>query len=326
MSIFTIATILRPVLALSEWLTGRLFWWLILAAAMGLIFQGAAAALEGSISIILAVMIAGLGVTIHIRDLGAGLMRIKPLGLGIGAQLIFTPIIGFVVWKAVGSTPEWAGVMIQAVAPSEITSPLMASLAGGLLSVSIPIMAISILLAPFLMPALLRLALGQRVPVPVASMLQSLLLTVALPLLAGSVLFTLLRQPAPLARVGRGVSAAMVILLIFVVAGTAAAELDVSDWPRVLGMAGIALGLLAAGFGGGWAAGRIGRVGAPTHRGLIFTTGMREFGVASAVALGFFSAQASAFPAVYGIVMMLVSAWLAGRLGRGRSDPVGEAR
>lgn len=259
-------------------------------------------------------MVAGLGLTLSLRDIGRAFLRARPLALGIGTQLVATPLAGFLIWRTAGPSSESVGLVIQAVAPIEITAPLMAALAGGGLSLSISVMAVSLFLAPVTMPLLLRLVLGRGVEIPVGPLFLSLALTVALPLAIGSAVFTGLGRPALLRRLGPGLSALMVVVLIFVVAGNASGGLELADRGGILLMAAGATVLLGVGFGSGWAVGRAARLDTAAARSLIFTTGMREFGVAAAVALTFFDARAAVFPAVYGVIMMLTSAWIAGKL------------
>lgn len=305
-------TAVRVLRSVAATLTGHLTTWLLLAAATGLLVPELAGRLRAATPAILAAMIAGLGVGVPPVALAAAARRPRLLALGVAAQLAVTPLAGAALWWLAGPEPIAAGLVVQAVAPSEITSPLMVRLGGGRAASALPLMVLSLLLAPLTMPLLLAAVLGAAVPVPTGDMLRSLLLTVVAPLLGGSAVAGRCRAPRLLREIGGGVSAGMVILLVLAVAGGAAAGATPPATALVLAAVG-AVVLLATGLAAGWAAGRF----VPGDRqALLFTTGMREFGVATAVSLGFLGPRAAVAPAVYGIVMMVAAAWLARRLGR----------
>lgn len=303
-------------LFLANILTQRILWWLFLATGLGVLLPTAAHTLAVAVPFILAVMIGGLGVTLPLNQLGKSFLCPRFLALAIGSQIISTPLVGFLLWRVYGSQPSWAGLLVQAVSPSEITSPLMTQIAQGSLVAAMPAMFTSLLLAPIIMPLLLRFSLGQAVPVPAAAMFRSLLLTVALPLLLGSTINTAFHNPKTVRQVGPGIAALMVVVLIFIVVGNATEEINASSWSRLLMMIAASLVLVGAGVLLGWLAAALFKLDQPTSRALVFTTGMREFGVASAVSLAFFDAQTALFPAIYGVVMMLTTAWIARILRR----------
>lgn len=306
---------------LAKWLarslTDHLTWWLIAAAVAGLTLPGLDNTFRDFTPLILAVMIGGLGLTLRLADLTASLRNWKLLGAALATQVISTPLLALVIWPATDQGTLAQGLVVQATAPSEVTSPLMVYLAGGSLAGAVSILGISILLAPLTMPLLLQVILGRTVPVPAGEMLISLALTVALPLLAGSTIHTLAPTiRARLARLGSALSAAMVILLVLAVAaGTRPALLanpTAIIGPTLIGSSA----LLAVGLIAGWAAGHLGGFNTPEQHSLLFTTGMREFGIATAVALAFFDPLTAILPAVYGIIMMITTSRLAHHIAR----------
>lgn len=298
-------------LLLARSLTQNFVWWLVGAGVVGVLLPTPAGALRPQTPWILAVMIGGLGLSLPLGDLAGALGRWRLVSRGLGAQLLSTPALAFVLWRVGDRSAAAAGVAVQAAAPAEITSPLLAHLAGGALAGSLSVMSVSVVLAPVTMPVILRVVLGEAVPVPVVSILLSLLLTVALPLVVGSALHTLAGAKESLERLGPALSAAMVVLLVFAVAG-GGRQAGLPSLAEVALLGLFAFLLMAVGFGAGWLA------GFRTDRGdrltLVFTTGMREFGIATAVALSFFGTEAALFPALYGVLVMVGSAWLAGRL------------
>lgn len=305
----------------AQWVTRslaeRLPWWLAAAAVAGLVLPGPGRSLREATPLILAAMIGGLGLSLTLRQLTAALRDWRLLSIALVAQLTVTPLLALSVWHLGDAGPASQGLVVQAVAPSEVTSPLMAHLAGGSLPGAISILGVSILLAPLTMPTLLEAILGRAVPVPTTEMLTTLALTVALPLVVGSTIHTLAsRGRGRLTRGGTALSAGMVALLVYAV--TAGAQTQLTARPAQVLIPGLAaaVALLTVGLATGWVAGRITRRSPDQRLSLLFTTGMREFGVATAVALTFFDPTTALLPAIYGVLMMITTAQLARRLAR----------
>lgn len=302
----------RWLLRTADHLTRALLWWLLGAAAVGLMLRGPAAALADGTSVILALMVAGLGLGVAPASLREGLTQPRLVGVVLAGQLAVTPVVG---WLLAATGGVGVGAAIQAAAPAEITSPLLVALAGGSAAVAVPVMAVTVLLAPLTMPPVLAVTAGSTVSVDAAGLLVSLLWTVAAPVLVGSVVHRVASgHREVLTRAGRGLSAAMVILLVFAVSGRAAVQLAGRGLATPLAAAGMAAIILVVGFATGAGLGRLIPLGDGQRRVVLFTVGMREFGIATAVALGFFSADAALVPAIYGPLLMVAAATLARRL------------
>lgn len=296
----------------ADHLARRLLWWLLAAALAGVLMEGPAAALADRTPLILAVMVGGLGLGLPLSALARGLLEPRLLVTVLATQVLVTPVVG---WLLAGTGGVGVGAAIQAAAPAEITSPLLVALAGGSTAAAVPVMALTVLLAPVTMPPVLAATAGATVAVDARGLLLGLLVTVAVPVLAGAGLHTAAgRHRGLLARLGRGLSAAMVILLVFAVAGRAARQLAVRGPGRLLAATAMAALLIAVGFTLGAVAGRLARLDEQRRRVALFAIGMREFGVATAVALGYFTAEAALVPAVYGPLVMIAAAALAHRL------------
>ncbi len=108
----------------------------------------------------------------------------------------------------------------------------------------------------------------------------------------------------------------MVILLVYAVTAGAQPSLIANPGgiiiPGLIGSAAI----LIVGFATGWAAGRFFQPRSELRHTLVFSTGMREFGIATAVSITFFDPETAVLPAIYGITMMIIASQLARRLSR----------
>lgn len=289
---------------ISKVINDNLIWFILLAVIMG-VFLPQFSFLANYVSVMLFFMILGLGFTLKFSRFKEVLKKPWKIVLAIATIYTIIPGIGYLLSLFVSNMQHSDGILIIGSAPSEITSALMVYLSGGNLAFGTVIMGFSILLAPFLMPFILSLA-GQSVNIDVLNMFVTLLIIVALPMLLGSFFRTKFSKLQKYENEFSSVSSVMVILLIFVVASAnSSAILDVSIISLVL----IMLLFNILNYGVGFTIGKLFKV--KEFKSFIFSIGMKEFGVATAVALQFFSSQAALPAAVYGIIMLITSPILA---------------
>ncbi len=78
--------------------------------------------------------------------------------------------------------PSWSiALLIMGAMPTGMTIALMAEFFGGKTSLALVITTVTSLLAPFTIPIVTKIAVGQAVPIPALQMFWSLLLTIAAP-------------------------------------------------------------------------------------------------------------------------------------------------
>jgi BASS family bile acid:Na+ symporter len=228
----------------------------------------------------------------------------------LALQYTVLPVLAWVLALPLADPELRAGFVIVGAAPSEITSALMVFLAGGDAALATGAMALSVLVSPFVMPPILSLLAGHSVHMNVGEMFLNLAVIVAIPVLVGASLRTRFPKLGNHADECSALASLMVILLIFIVAAANAGSI------LQVGMIGTAVLLLVlnvSGYALGWLTGRI---VAPRddRRPFIFTVGMKEFGVATAVALNFFPGRAALPAAVYGVLMLITAPYLVRRL------------
>src|SRR5262249_13689793 len=146
-----------------------------------------------------------------------------------------------------------------------------------------------------------------------------LALGIALPLVAALLVGAFSRGRARRFLKGYGPDFGTVALMLLLLGAGATSRMAISNKQLgpadyVIAGAGIVVAL-ALPFGLGAGVGALLRLPPGRRSAVVFTTGMREFGVATAVALISVPA-AVAIPAVYGILLMLLSSGLARRLSR----------
>lgn len=232
------------------------------------------------------------------------------------------------------------GLLVLGAAPTDVTAPAMTLLAEGDAALATVLTAASLVACTVLAPSLLvRFAAGAAVDR--AALLNELARSVLWPLAGAIALRYLLTQqalapppnvfdgeglPAPSrrSRTARAVlnagiraaplaSALAVLALVFVVAGGARAEILSRG---IFAVVALCLLYNLAGYGAGWLLFRA--LDAPPRavRAGVFAAGMREFGVAAAIAASI-RPEAAAVAGVYGVII-LVTAPLLARLLRER--------
>jgi BASS family bile acid:Na+ symporter len=302
---------LKIISKLAAFLNDRFFFCVIAAVVLGLLLPQAAA-LQQLVSPVLFLMILGMGLTLTLPEL-AGVFRRPGRVLAILAvQYTVLPAAAWLLGRLAVDPELRAGMVVLGAAPSEITSALMVFLAGGDAALATAAMALSVLAAPLVMPFALSLLIGQTVHLETGPMFQSLLLIVALPVLAGASVRTRFTRLSDYANECSALAALMVIFLIFIVAAANAGEILN---PNVLGLAALLLALNLIGYAAGWGTALlVDRKG--DRRPYVFTVGMKEFGVATAVALSFLPSRSALPAAVYGVIMLVTAPYLVKRLRR----------
>lgn len=130
----------------------------------------------------------GMGTSMSIKDFAGGVFK-TPRGvmIGVAAQLLIMPLVGFTLAKASEFPPEIAaGIVLIGCSPSGgVASNVMAYLAKANLALSITITSIATLLAPFLTPLLMKLLAGEFIEINVLDMMWSITKMIILPIGAG---------------------------------------------------------------------------------------------------------------------------------------------
>lgn len=304
----------HPVLRALGPVHDRLLWYVLAAAALGLGLGDNATRLAPAVPVFLAGQVAGVALTLDVRRLVAVARRPAALVAALAVQWSVLPLAGIGLSHLASAPRLGVGTVIAAASPAEITSALVAVLAGGSGEVAVALMVGSLTLGTVLTPAWVATALGSGTRVGAGALIGELALCVALPL----VVSLALRQrfaPALATRAGwcLDLSALSVVLVVVVAAGEAR---DLVGSPTVVEALGLCAALQAAGYASGAAVGRLLRLPRSTRRALLFPVGMREFGITATVALAV-RPDAAAIAGIYGVLVMVSGPALAMRLRLG---------
>ncbi|HZQ38433.1 MAG TPA: bile acid:sodium symporter [Dehalococcoidia bacterium] len=338
----------RVVARAATTVTEPLLLWALLAAAVGVALPQAGQRAGGLVPWLLGAMVFATGITVPPARLSAALRRPGRLLFALVVQFGPLSLLAYALSRLPLDAPLSVGILCIGVAPCEITSGVMTLLAGGDAALGTALVAASLLCATIVTPGLLASYAGGVAPVDRAALAQEVGLAVGAPLAAALLLRWLIagllvrRQadealllfgdaaPAPYPRLplpGGALAAALalvdalapavaalaVLLLLFIVAGTARPVLLSADL-----LAAVALSLLLnlAGYAAGWLLFRALREPDLAVCAAVFGLGMREFGVAAVLATAVLP-DAAAVAAVYGIVILITAPLLVRSYRRG---------
>lgn len=128
----------------------------------------------------------GMGTTLTTKDFARALQQPKPVFIGIAAQFLVMPLVGWCIGAAFGLAPEvQVGVILIGSVSGGVASNLMVFLARGDVALSVTMTACSTMLSPIMTPLLMKLLAGTIVPIPFLPMMFSILNMIIAPILAG---------------------------------------------------------------------------------------------------------------------------------------------
>jgi BASS family bile acid:Na+ symporter len=128
----------------------------------------------------------GMGSSMGLKDFIELSKRPKSVIIGVVAQFSIMPLIGFAL-ASTGSFPAEisAGIILLGTAPTSVTASLFCYLAKANVALAIAITAVTTLLAPFLLPLLMKLFAGGFIEIHVLQMMWGMIQIVIIPIAAG---------------------------------------------------------------------------------------------------------------------------------------------
>jgi len=252
----------------------------------------------------------GMGTSMSMKDFGAVIQSPKGVMVGVSAQLMIMPIMGFILAKASNFPPEIAaGIVLIGCSPSGVASNVMAYLANANLALSITITSVSTLLAPFVTPLLMKLLAGEFIAIDVLDMMWSIVQMIILPIAAGLLFNRIFGGKTKWLDRAMPILSMLAIGIIIVIITAAGRDslIDIGGLLLLLVLIHNVFGYLL----GYWYA-RLLRLGEQDARTIALEVGMQNGGLASGIAnsLGKIATMGLA-PAVFGPLMNITGSILA---------------
>lgn len=274
-----------------------------------------AAVLTNALLGVLAVVMAGLGLSLTLDDFRR--LRDHPLAavLALGLQVLVLPLVCVAVIAAFNLPPLYAvGLMLLAASPGGITANLFSHLFGGHVAMNLSLTALNTVLSLGTLPLIANWAIahyaggGQVVPLPWQK-LAEVIAVIAVPVLLGMAVRR--SWPELAARLDKPVKALSAVLLVVLTVAAIAKEREaLMGAAGELGGAVLAFNVLslAAGYG----LGRAARLPRPLCIAIAFEVGVHNSTLALYLALGVLQQFPVALPAALYSVSMYVTALLFG--------------
>ncbi len=262
--------------------------------------------------LILAFMMAGMGLSLTIDDFKRVLIYPKAVAVGIAGQLILLPLIGFAAASVFPLSPEMAvGIMLLAACPGGVVSNVLSHLARGNTALSVTLTAISSTATLITIPLLVNFALSRflgaddSVELPIGRSMMTLFLITLVPVALGMLVRA--RAPGFADRQERLVRILSGVFMALLVVGLMIAERDIlADAFREAGPSSLALNVAA--MLTGYLSARLFRLDEAQRTSITIEIGVQNSGLAIVIATTLLSMPAVAIPpAIYSLVMYATS-------------------
>ncbi|WP_319783051.1 bile acid:sodium symporter family protein [Oceanisphaera sp. IT1-181] len=265
--------------------------WALLLSTLAFFQPQLFVGIKGQIVPLLTLIMLCMGLTLSISDFRNVLASKKALLVGVILQFSVMPVVALLIALLFGFDAELTvGMLLVGSVAGGTSSNVMCYLAKGDTALSISMTAISTLLGVVMTPVLVALLVGQSIDVPVQSMLISLLQVVVAPVLLGVVLNYVLggvvKRVEPILPL---LSMVAIVLIISIVVA-----LNVDNIAHIGGIVALAVilhnscGLLL-----GYGITALMGFDKKTCRTIAFEVGLQNSGLATALAMKFFSPAAA---------------------------------
>jgi BASS family bile acid:Na+ symporter len=189
-------------------LTAGFPFWLILGCAWAWFQPGAWIWFQPWIEVALGVVMLGMGLTLRFSDFSSVLRDPKRIALGVFAQFVIMPLIGWGLAKAFNLEAGLAlGLILVACCPGGTVSNVICHLARANVPLSVLLTMTSTLTAVFATPWLTSWLAGAWMPVDAWALFKSMLVVVLLPLVLGITVNSLLGKMKDARKVREGIDA-----------------------------------------------------------------------------------------------------------------------
>ncbi|MGB4825235.1 MAG: bile acid:sodium symporter family protein [Leuconostoc mesenteroides] len=290
-------------LPLSKFLTKYFTFFVILVALLAIFIPGPGTTLAttkvgnlSAVSILLMIVLFGMGITLTPNDFKRVARNPLQVILGTIAHYVIMPFIAFLLVHLFGLTGAAAvGVILVGSAPSGTSSNVMSFLSGGDVALDVSIGLLSTLLAPVMIPTLLKLLAGKWVNVPFSSMFFSAFQIVVIPIVLGIIVHTIFKEHVQKVIEIMPLISQVAILVIILAVLSANSKTILAVSTLILVPVIILHNLLGYLLGYGFS--KLMKMDTPQQKAITFEVGMQDSALASTLAISFFE-PASAIAAV----------------------------
>lgn len=298
--------------------------WVVICCVAAYIIPEAFKIFVPYISIMLGVVMFGMGLTLSAADFREVFRRPKDVFVGVAAQFTIMPLSAYALCWAMDLPPELAvGLILLGCCPGGTASNVVTFLARGDVALSVTVTSMTTLLAPVMTPALMWVLASQWVAMDPTAMFVSIAEIIILPIAAGVVVHSLLGKRI------EPVQAALPIVSVTAIVLIAGAVVAVSkpQLPQIGALLFAAVAVQnALGMVLGWYAAKFFGMNLAKQKCLAFEVGMQNSSLGVALAAAHFAASPvtalpSAVAAVWhNVACPVVAAFMTKRSEAGGKD------
>lgn len=271
----------------------------LLVAAVALVFPNSFTWAAPNITLLLGIVMFGMGLTLKLSDFKEVLRRPKDVFAGFVLQFTVMPLLAYFLAKIFQLPPELAvGVILVGTCPGGTSSNVMTYLAKGDIALSVCMTMVSTLFAPILTPLLTWWLAGKWVAVSFTAMFLSIVKVVMLPIVLGLIVHKIFGdKTAKFNKVLPLISVVAISLIIGAVVGANSNKimttgLLVGAVVIVHNMCGYGLGFLCA---------KVFGMNSAKRNAVAIEVGMQNSGLAVSLAAAHFSPAAAIPGAVFSV-------------------------
>ncbi|AWB09987.1 bile acid:Na+ symporter, BASS family [Thermodesulfobium acidiphilum] len=170
----------------TRWITGFFTLWVIIFALLAFYNPDFFKWLLPYISILLGIIMFGVGITLDLKDFGQIIKQPKNVIIGVLLQFIIMPLLGFGIVLLFKLPYQLAaGVVLVGCVPSGTASNVMTLIAKGDVLLSVTVSSLTTLLSPFVTPYLYYWLAGTWIPINPNAMFIDIFKIIIVPIILG---------------------------------------------------------------------------------------------------------------------------------------------
>ena len=271
----------------------------IIVAAVALIFPASFAWTPPHISILLGVVMFGMGMTLKPEDFREIFRRPRDVLIGLLAQFTIMPLLAFGLATLFQLPAEIAaGVIIVGTCPGGTASNVMTYLAKGDLALSVSMSLASTTLAPIVTPLLTWILAGAWINVSFVDMMISIVQVVVAPIILGLIVNHLFADFVK--RVVEILPLVSIVAILLILGGVVSVNAEKILQTGLIMMIVVMLHNLC-GYGLGYCAAKIFNMNTAKTKAISIEVGMQNSGLAVSLAMTHFSATAAIPGAIFSV-------------------------
>ena len=251
------------------------------------------------ITILLGIVMFGMGMTLRFEDFRLVLERPKDVLIGTVAQFGIMPLLAWILAHAFSLPPELAaGVILVGTCPGGTSSNVMTYLARGDVALSVSMTMASTILAPIMTPLLTLWRAGQWIDIPAGKMMISIAQVVIAPIVLGLLINHFFERPVQKAvKVLPLISVVAIVLIVgAVVSANAGRIMETGALIMVVVMCHNLLGYAL-----GFSVAKLLHMDMAKVKAVSIEVGMQNSGLAASLALLHFGAAAAIPGALFSV-------------------------